>query len=108
MLVTPAPSSDNTATWPPRIPEFAMNTCRVGAGLLLVLGLVAWTAMDVRKTLVKQRKALENVKLEVIIYEENCAAIRDQLPDRGRVGYRDFSKDPFPDSRHALVQYSLV
>jgi len=85
-----------------------MNKLRVAAGLVLILGLVGWTARDVWQTVVTLRKQLGGVKLEVVAFEERCAAVRDQLPARGRVGYRDLSREAFPDGRHALVQYALV
>jgi hypothetical protein len=87
----------------------SVNQLRVAGGLVVVAVLVALAARDVRRAFTVQRKASENVKLDIVWFEEQCTAIRDQLPERGAVGYRDLLKDPKDsDRRHALVQYALV
>jgi hypothetical protein len=84
-----------------------MNAFRVAAGLVLVL--VGLATADLRRIVTLQRQANANVKLDIVWFEEQCAAIRDQLPERGAVGYRDQFKDADGMSRrHALVQYALV
>lgn len=85
-----------------------MNGLRVAAGLVLILGLVGWTARDVWRNVVKQRQVLKDVKLDIVWYEERCVEVRDQLPASGSVGYRDLHKGYGSDRRHALVQYALV
>lgn len=75
-------------------------------GVAFLLAVVAYSAADFRKG-VRHWRVLSSPEYidEVSLSDRNCAAIRDQLPPRGRVGFRDATPT---DGRHAVTQYSLA
>jgi hypothetical protein len=82
---------------------------RVGAALALVLLFVAGSHAFLLTSLPwRAARAGENDAAE---YERRLAAVRDQLPPRGRVGYRAEPKSPdwTTAARHFyLTQYGLA
>ena len=89
-----------------------MNQVRVVLGLYLVLGLVAWAAWDTWRVLRLYPWSPDQVVNDVPSFDARCAEVRDQLPARGAVGYRNRVRQPPWDQRgdrqYALAQYALV
>ena len=79
---------------------------RVVIGVALVLAAVALSAADFWRWLRVWRVSTSPGYVdEVTLSDRNCAAVRDQLPPRGRVGFGGAKPD---GDSYMITQYSLV